>query len=310
MSTVPNPPTISRAILQAIMDTIMDGVLVVDSRGEVLAVNQRFFALWRIPAELQGLGAGLDSQLLASVLDQLMEPDAFMEGISRLYRSEEESTDLLRFKDGRVYERASRSLVGEVRGRLWIFRDVTQQKRLEADLLEQAARDPLTGLGNRMVLQESLAAAIFNYRRRTAGFAVCYFDIDGFKQINDAYGHDAGDQLLVEMGKRFRKALRAGDTLTRMGGDEFVVLLAEAASSETVEIVVGRLLDAGSHPCCISPSQEVTVSISIGVALYPDHGESAQALIRAADDAMYVAKQAGKNRFAYADCTGLKTADT
>lgn len=117
------PRTVSRNVLQAVLDTLMDGVLAVDQYGQVLAVNRRFHELWRIPPELQS--AEKDSALLSNVMDQLADPNEFMRGVTKLYQSNQASSDLIHFKDGRVYQRTGRQLEGEVAGRMWVFRDVT-----------------------------------------------------------------------------------------------------------------------------------------------------------------------------------------
>jgi diguanylate cyclase (GGDEF)-like protein len=126
--------------------------------------------------------------------------------------------------------------------------------------------------------------------------AICYLDLDGFKDVNDRYGHEAGDKLLMDISQRLQEMLRAGDTLARLGGDEFVVLFNDLAREQECYPVLDRILNIVSSPVDIGP-HEVTVSASIGVAFYPSENVDGDTLLRHADQAMYVAKQTGKNRY-------------
>jgi diguanylate cyclase (GGDEF)-like protein len=126
--------------------------------------------------------------------------------------------------------------------------------------------------------------------------AICYLDLDGFKPINDTWGHEAGDRLLVEMAERLQSCLRGGDTVARLGGDEFVLLLLDLERIEECENALRRVLDAIAHPVVIG-SQLVSVSASIGVSVYPFDSQDPDVLLRQADQAMYLAKESGRNRY-------------
>ena len=126
--------------------------------------------------------------------------------------------------------------------------------------------------------------------------AVCYMDLDGFKQVNDRYGHGAGDHLLVDITRRLQEALRAGDTLARLGGDEFVVLFNDLSSAPECCHVLDRILAIVAAPVLIDQGS-LTVSTSIGVTFYPQDNAEGDTLLRHADQAMYFAKQTGKNRY-------------
>ncbi|CAK0761399.1 diguanylate cyclase [Gammaproteobacteria bacterium] len=177
-----------------------------------------------------------------------------------------------------------------------VFSDITWIKAHEAELERIAHYDPLTGVPNRRLLADRLKQAIVRTQRTGKVLAICYLDLDGFKPINDQFGHEVGDQLLVEVTRQLREILRVGDTLARLGGDEFVLLFGDLNQEEECSAVLQRVLSAVATPFVIKDTA-VTVSASIGVTLYPYDAADADTLLRHADQAMYLAKEAGKNRF-------------
>jgi diguanylate cyclase (GGDEF)-like protein len=163
--------------------------------------------------------------------------------------------------------------------------------------LKRAAHyDALTGLPNRVLLADRLQQAMNNSLRRNQSLAVAYLDLDGFKVVNDKHGHNVGDQLLIAIAQRMSEALRDGDTLARIGGDEFVAVFVDLERTQDCEPILERLLHA-----CVEPVQignaALQISASIGVTVYPQDGADSEQLMRHADQAMYQAKQAGKNRY-------------
>lgn len=179
---------------------------------------------------------------------------------------------------------------------LTLLTDITERKQAEKKLERIAFYDSLTNLPNRVLLADRLRQAIVQSQRRNRLLAVVYMDLDGFKAVNDAHDHDAGDKLLVALSLRMKEALREGDTLARIGGDEFIAIMVDLENIEDSEIVLERLLNAAASPITLGDIV-VQVSTSIGVTLYPHDDADAEQLIRHADHAMYVAKQAGKNRY-------------
>ncbi|HEY6898924.1 MAG TPA: EAL domain-containing protein, partial [Rhodocyclaceae bacterium] len=163
-----------------------------------------------------------------------------------------------------------------------------------------ANHDVLTGLPNRMLLADRMTQAIARSRREQKLVAVCFLDLDKFKPINDQYGHESGDKLLIEVGQRIGGALRAGDTVARLGGDEFILLLNELDSVLEIEQTLSRLQMALTVPYLIE-DREIEFSASIGVSIYPYDDSDPDTLLRHADHAMYVAKQLGKNRVSFFD---------
>ncbi len=181
-------------------------------------------------------------------------------------------------------------------GMLGTVQDVSALKQHERELRRLAYHDALTGLPNRILLQDRLQQALAHARRERHQVAVMVLDLDGFKAVNDQYGHDIGDLLLVEVAERLRQSLREGDTVARMGGDEFIVIASGLGAREHVERVTHKLLNA-LKPGTTLEGIPLQISASIGVALYPTHGTGEQTLFKTADQAMYAAKRAGKNRF-------------
>jgi diguanylate cyclase (GGDEF)-like protein/PAS domain S-box-containing protein len=186
---------------------------------------------------------------------------------------------------------------GNTRQLVALINDITPLKTHQRELEQLAHFDSLTGLPNRMLLSDRLQQAITQSKRRNLTFAVVFIDLDGFKEVNDTYGHDCGDRLLVEVSRRMKHVLRIGDTLARLGGDEFVVLLIDLMNNSDNIHMLQRILLAVSQPVQIDP-HILQVSASMGVTYYPQQTDlEADQLIRQADQAMYQAKMAGKNRY-------------
>jgi diguanylate cyclase (GGDEF)-like protein len=163
------------------------------------------------------------------------------------------------------------------------------------DALESVAyHDALTQLPNRRLLLNHLRHAVANSDRHGHRLAVCFLDLDGFKEVNDRYGHDAGDELLCQVARRLEAGVRANETVARLGGDEFVILLTGFSDHASCEEILQRLLTDVGRPVQIG-AHSVQVQASMGVALYPSRGRSADSLLDHADQAMYRAKRAGKN---------------
>ncbi|HWH92259.1 MAG TPA: EAL domain-containing protein [Baekduia sp.] len=182
-----------------------------------------------------------------------------------------------------------------IRGIVLNARDATERIRLQDQLTSQAFHDALTGLANRALFRDRLDQALARCARSQDGLAVLLVDLDGFKQINDSLGHDAGDCLLQELAMRFDEAMRPGDTLARLGGDEFGLLL-EGADEQTAVSVCARMLARVSDPTSIA-GLELALGASIGIALHAGAGGTSDELVRRADVAMYAAKEAGRGRW-------------
>jgi diguanylate cyclase (GGDEF)-like protein/PAS domain S-box-containing protein len=177
-----------------------------------------------------------------------------------------------------------------------IIHDVTDRKRAEAELDHIAHYDALTGLPNRLLKTDRLRQAIARSRRSNLSIAVCYLDLDGFKPINDTYGHSIGDQILIEVAQRLLSTVREGDTVSRIGGDEFVLILSDLLNLDQCKRILDRIMTVICDPLTIG-DDDVEVSASIGITLFPEDDADADILLRHADQAMYIAKEKGKNRY-------------
>ena len=206
-----------------------------------------------------------------------------------------------RRKNGEVFAElltisAVKNAEGETQNYVALFTDITPMKEQQKQLEHIAHYDALTDLPNRTLLADRLQQAMAQTQRRGQSLAVAYLDLDGFKTVNDSHGHAVGDELLVALAARLLATLREGDTLSRIGGDEFVAILVDLESASAHETVLLRLLEAASTPVAVR-GLSLQVSASIGLTLYPQDNVSADQLMRHADQAMYIAKQAGKNRY-------------
>ncbi|MDH3633977.1 MAG: EAL domain-containing protein [Gammaproteobacteria bacterium] len=186
---------------------------------------------------------------------------------------------------------------------LWSLRhglemEVEQRRAAEHRVEHLATHDPLTNLSNRRGLYEELNELIYRSKRYNFSSAVIYVDLDGFKHVNDHFGHEAGDQLLIQVAANFKSIVRQTDSIARIGGDEFIVLLTDIDSETTLITKIEKLLTEASQPLEFN-GQNISVGASIGVALFPDHGEDAETLLHHADQAMYQAKNQGKHTFRF-----------
>jgi diguanylate cyclase (GGDEF)-like protein/PAS domain S-box-containing protein len=187
---------------------------------------------------------------------------------------------------------------GGLQNYVLLFVDITPMKAYQQQLENMAHFDALTQLPNRLLLADRLRQAMSQSLRRQQPLAVVFLDLDGFKAVNDQFGHETGDSLLIRISQRMKGALRDGDTLARIGGDEFVAVLVDLEHSDDAEPVLERLLQAAADPVSIGDTL-IQVSASMGIAVYPRDGTHADLLLRRADQSMYQAKQAGRNRYQF-----------
>jgi diguanylate cyclase (GGDEF)-like protein/PAS domain S-box-containing protein len=283
------------SLLNATLDATADGILVVDLEGRISSFNERFAEMWQLPESV--LASRDDSAALGFVLGQVVDPDGFVTKVRELYsQPAAESRDLIDFKDGRVVERYSKPqrVGGEVVGRVWSFRDITETKRLESELAHQAFHDSLTNLPNQVLFRDRVEHALTRVARQQMRLAVLFIDLDNFKTVNDSLGHTVGDQLLVAVTTRLQGCLREGDTAARMGGDEFAVLLEDLEGKDQATVIAERIIDTLRRPFAIV-GKEVFIGASIGVA-FDAPGARTDQLLRNADLAMYTAKVRGRGR--------------
>lgn len=183
---------------------------------------------------------------------------------------------------------------------IWVYTDITDQKRREAAANHAALHDPLTGLPNRRLLRERLGRALLLASQSGGLLGLLYIDLDGFKPVNDSYGHDAGDQALRVVAHRLIQCARRGDMVARIGGDEFVMLVGSVSGEEDVVRVANRCIAQVRLPVVLNEGTSVVVGASIGIALSGANAVGVDELLQRADQAMYEAKRMGRGRWAFA----------
>lgn len=185
---------------------------------------------------------------------------------------------------------------GYILGCVLIFHNISEKFQLMEQISWQAGHDMLTHLPNRTLLSDRISQAIAHATRQQHLLLVCFMDLDGFKAVNDLHGHELGDKLLIEVARRLINVVRSDDTVSRLGGDEFVLLLSEIHTMDEVDILISRILEEMARPYLIA-QQTLKISASIGVTVFPFDSSDTDTLLRHADQAMYEAKQSGRNRF-------------
>ena len=272
-----------------------EGIMITDDSGVIVDVNQAFTTITGFEKH-EVLGCGphvLKSSMHAADFYEAMWKELSTRGSWRgevwnRRKNGEDFPELLTIS-------AVKNADQEVTHYVGIFSDITQIKNHQQALEKIAHFDPLTGLPNRFSLNQQMIQAVSVARQQGSSFLVCYVDLDGFKEINDTQGHEAGDECLVEVARRLVKVTRTHDTVARLGGDEFVLLGGRGTEAEA-SVALSRVLAEIERPLFL-PGGETFVSASIGVASFPAHGDTPDALLRNADFAMYQAKQRGKSQF-------------
>jgi diguanylate cyclase (GGDEF)-like protein len=181
---------------------------------------------------------------------------------------------------------------------------IKKRRQVEQEIIQLAYTDTLTGLPNRRLFMDRFEQALLRAQRDNLRVTLFYLDLDHFKSVNDSYGHQQGDNLLIHITRRIKHQIRTSDTLARLGGDEFVLLAPDLHQPEEA-VTIARALNRLTEKPCILEGQEIAVSLSIGVAIYPEDGQDPETLLRRADDAMYAAKGQGRNT--YATCNSIRT---
>ncbi len=275
------------------------GIAVVDPEGKFIHVN---------PAMANLLGY-TEKELLRMDFQSISHPEDIaqeMEKVARLLKGEMESYRQEKrylHKNGRImWALFTASLVRDRQGNPRYFigqaQDITDRVRAEETIRQMAYHDSLTGLPNRKLLADRMAMVQAQAKRNRHQVAVAYLDLDGFKKVNDIHGHEIGDLLLQEVSRLIPEVLRRGDTMARVGGDEFVLILPEIKDKKDVAFIAEKVMNCLERPFMIGP-HEINITTSLGIAIFPDDGEDPETLLRNADNAMYQAKQAGKNTFRY-----------
>ncbi|BDY04276.1 EAL domain-containing protein [Ferrimonas sp. YFM] len=276
-----------------------EGVMITDHRGTIIEVNDAFCRITGYSREEaltnnpRILKSGRHDQGFYEAMWQSMLEQGHWHG--ELWN---------RRKDGTLYpQMATHSAVyddeGGIRYLVALFSDISLQKQTEERLAHMAYHDPLTGLPNRVRVHSQLDQEILRAKRNHSELAVVFIDVDHFKLINDSRGHLVGDEVLCEIAQRLKGQLRNSDTVARIGGDEFVILLPEVGGAPAATNVASGLMSLFQQPVTLSTGEQLKLTGSMGIALYPQDGSSRDTLLRNADTAMYRAKQQGRNSFAF-----------
>jgi len=273
-----------------------DGIMITDADQIIVDINPAF-------CEITGFSRDDAIGQSPNILNSGKQTPQFYENVWQTVNEQHHWQGEIwnRKKDGSIYaELLTISTLldeqGLIQNYVGIFSDITQSKQQQEKLNLMAHYDVLTELPNRALFNDRFNQAIAHSQRTKQQLAICFLDLDDFKTINDQFGHTIGDQVLIEVAQRTKAQIRAEDTVSRQGGDEFALLLSDIESYEQCELTLERILKSLSKPYLIE-QQQINISASIGVSLYPaDHGDI-DTLLRHADQAMYQAKLAGKNRY-------------
>jgi diguanylate cyclase (GGDEF)-like protein/PAS domain S-box-containing protein len=286
------------ALASKVFETTVDGIMLSDADDRIVMINAAFSRL-----------TGYDAQELVgmTLAESPFRPIDVVESIVRsenLQRNGYVTGEVPRFrKDGTplslwVTASCVRNPDDSIRNYVRVFTDISLLKETQKELEQLASIDTLTELPNRRLLQDRLAQGLLRAERRKVSMAVMFVDLDGFKGVNDTFGHDVGDLLLREVARRLSTCIRASDTIARLGGDEFAIILEDAFLPGDAEQIGKRIVTAFAAPFMLK-GQLVRTSASIGIAIYPQDGADGESLLKNADVAMYRAKRKGCNRFEF-----------
>lgn len=288
------------ALLEAQAETTIDGILAVDESNHIVLANKQFGLHFEIPDEL--LSTRDDLIVLKHVMAKIEAPDAFIERVKYLYsHRNEKSRDEFSLKNGKVFDRYSAPLVDSKsrhRGRIWYFRDITDRKLAEERAEFLAYYDALTGLPNRTLLEDRLSKALAGARRRKDRVAFLFLDLDRFKNINDSLGHSVGDLVLKEVAERLKRWAREQDTVARLSGDEFLIMVTSVKDITDAAVAAERLMNAVAAKFVVQ-GHSLSIPCSLGISIFPEHGADGETLIKNAEAAMYSAKDNGRHNFQF-----------
>ena len=274
--------------LAEVLDRLHDGIAVFDSNDALIFANQECLDMFEPIADRFQTGTSFEA-LMDAAGSKKMIADAFV------------GPGEIDFADGRtLLLRESRMPSGGV---VRSFTDLTEYRLAEQQIAYMASHDGVTGLPNRSLFMDRLWLAIAGARRNRTKAAVLFIDLDGFKAVNDRLGHEAGDMILHQVAVRLVARVRASDTVARYGGDEFTVILNQISNAQDVGRVAQSIVDELSRPFT-AKRETVMIGASVGIALYPEHSENPDSLIRIADKAMYEVKHSGKRGYRMAAGAG------
>ena len=282
-------------LFEAALNNMAQGLCMFDPQQRLLIANRRFSEIFKVSSDKLASGTSIrEVMALAQAIDK--NPDDAATAQRKLLTGPPTGSVVTTLADGRIISISHRPLPDG--GLVATFDDVTEQRRAEVRASFLATHDDLTALPNRVVFSQSVSEAVKIGRRYGQQFAVMFVDLDRFKIINDTLGHSAGDALLIEIAKRLTQSVRESDLVSRIGGDEFVILLRKVSDADQVTTVARKILSIVVKPLTIH-GQECRVTASIGISLFPSDAQDGETLIKNADAAMYAAKEDGRNAFRF-----------
>jgi len=290
--------------LKAVIHNVCEGIVTINTQGMIENINPAISQIFGYQQE-ELIGQNI-SRLMPETHAQHHDTyllDYMRTGIKKVIGGYREVTGLR--QDGETFPleiNISEMILAGEQHFVGILRDVTERNKAEEKMTQLALYDQLTKLPNRTLFYEHLERALSQSKRTKSMVALLFIDLDGFKAVNDTLGHDMGDHLLVEVGKRLHDSIRESDIAARMGGDEFTVILTNLSSLDVVPRIADNIIKSLNRPVLFKENQ-CHVGASIGIAIYPDHAGNIDDLVKEADTAMYLAKNAGKNRFWIVDKT-------
>lgn len=283
------------------------GLLLTDARGVICATNPSFSRITGFEASEV---CGRNPSILGSGRHDSGFYQEFWNELNTIGNWSGEFFN--RRKNGQIFPewstvKAVKNIAGDTLAYLSVFSDSSHHRSDTEQLLRLAYHDALTGLPNRRLLEDRLTQALSLAQREGTGLSLLFIDLDRFKPINDRLGHEVGDLVLQEVARRLNQSVRQGDTVARIGGDEFVILLQSAVRTEDVELIASKLLSRLSEPVTASDHQ-LLIGASIGCARFPQNGSDTNTLLHNADSAMYAAKRFGGNHFCFHEFEGEQNA--
>ncbi len=281
-----------------IIENSREGIIVTDAEGTIMSVNPAFTEITQFSSK-EAVGKNI------SILKSDKHSENFF---AVMWKSLKENGHWQgeiwnRRKNGELYPQfTSMSAIvgtdGDVKQYTGLFQDITEAKKHQAEVNRKAYHDQLTGLPNRFLLQDRLAHAIAIKYRDGKKLALLFIDLDGFKEVNDNFGHDAGDALLKDVAAKLLDVMRSEDTVSRLGGDEFIILVEDVRSLEDLKVIAQKAISSISEPFMFQ-DKEIVIGASMGISIFPSDGLDIESLIKRADLAMYDAKNNGKNNYRF-----------
>ena len=281
---------------RSLFESSLDAIYIATGDGRFIDVNQAFIELFGYTKDetlkLNAKAAYLTDEDRERLKQVIKENDFIRNFEIRLKKRDGTVMDCLLTV---TCKRDEKWKIAQYRG---IVRDITDRKRTEETIRYMAFHDALTGLPNRSLFNDRLIMAMAHAERFGEKVAVMMLDLDRFKDVNDTFGHSVGDLLLQAIAEKLTRQIRKGDTVARMGGDEFMLIFADLKQTDDVHAIAEKILEDFQTTVTIN-GQALSITTSIGIAVYPDHGGDIDTLVKNADIAMYSVKQAGRNGYRY-----------